>query len=217
MRARTCLLRAGVLTGWEFRLFVALVLSAAASAAPAENTATRPTHWIPLKTYQRCGPLSLFVLGTMLGYEWDLNELIARCRTDEQGGVSGEELLRVGNELGLELKMVRTNFTGLRDLTPCIAHLKESDSSPAHFSVVAGARPDAVLVIDPPHPNRWVEADRWSDRWEGRVIVPAAPATSESGWPWWRGLFSVVALLVGVACHRVFRNVFGRSGLNQKT
>ncbi len=169
--------------------------------APALVAATTRTTLIPIDELEHCGPVSLFVLGKLLGIDWKLGDVRAECQIQPDGSVTADELRRTANSLGLHLEVVRCSPGDLDRFAPCILHFRERQGRRPHFCVVSRRQGTNVLVLDPPYPTHWMSEDELVDRWDGVVLVRAARSTDDSrsqGGMWMRVALGAAAFCVGV-------------------
>jgi len=174
------------------------ILTTAMAQPPAEKDApTSPPHWVSLR---ECGRLSLLTLGELRGYGWRYSDIVRHCGIDERGGSSVDDVSRAGEKLGQPLAAIRCSFDQVRKYTPLIAFQKSKGDRPAHFCVVASALEDQVLIVDPPHPPKWVWKSDFSDSWDGLVIVPADDLSSS---PWVQRAKGLAAVIAGILLYHV--------------
>jgi len=200
-----------------FAIIIAFPVGTASRHARAAARAGDPRpnpDWIPLKEFERCGPLSLLVLGELAGREMKLAAIERWCAPSDKGEVSVTSLCDTGAKLGLRLVAVRCESGDLEALQPGIMHLRAEGEHPGHYCVAGSVSGEKVLIVDPPSPNKWVSMTDLQRRWDGVLIVLESRLpkrhTSRDRLP--LALFSTASGVAGFALHRGIAHRRRRAG-----
>jgi len=115
-----------------------------------------------------CGPISLYMVLQHYGIKTSIEE-VASLAGVERKGTSIAGLIRAAEAKGVSASAFRSSVRHLKRIQgPAIIDLPEG-----HYCVFAGWRDGAVLVLDPPRPNRWVTVNELDKHWGKRLIVLA--------------------------------------------
>jgi ABC-type bacteriocin/lantibiotic exporter with double-glycine peptidase domain len=124
-----------------------------------------------------CGPLSLFVLLTLLGFDPTIEEVKKNVPFDHVKGSSLDTLYNASKRFGLETEVLFVTPTKVRDLPPpFILHLATSEEKGfGHFLVVVGFdhTKKTIATINTDHTSlNWNPTSELLAHMSGYVLVP---------------------------------------------
>jgi len=177
----------------------------ASSSLPGAGVAAQPFEMLhPDASW--CGPRVLYFFSVYLGKERPLNEVVALCKTDEQGLTSLADLSHAAEKLGLKPTPVRCTADDLAEFNgPALISLAAADAGPVHFVGLLGKEGERLVVMDPSlsvHTRR-VPMDRLAKSFTGHAILLGEAGAARSRWLSWPAMLALtagwLAVLVGAA------------------
>jgi ABC-type bacteriocin/lantibiotic exporter with double-glycine peptidase domain len=97
-----------------------------------------------------CGPRVLYFFSVYLGKPRPLDEIVALCRTDEQGLTSLADLSKAAESLGLLPTPVKCSVDDLAEFNgPAIISVSRQQEGPVHFIGVLRREEESFVILDP--------------------------------------------------------------------
>jgi hypothetical protein len=135
----------------------------------------------------QCGPNALYLFLRLHGWKGTLEQVRKRVPVEDVKGCSLATLYRVAGELGMPVRLVKTDIDGLQaeDL-PAIVHIDNPEYMQAgHFSLFMGAGRSrtsdqkVTYLIDPiQFTENEVSAPQFERTWTAYALVRRAPGSS---------------------------------------
>jgi Peptidase C39 family len=186
-------------------VFIGLNLPAAALEFPREMK-FEPAWREPAD----CGPLALYGLMRLKGYNVTLEDVKTRCQLDPQEGCSLENLRQLGEQLGMTAEIRYVNVKDIRNVPPpFILHgVTSIAENIGHFTLV-------VDYDDKTGNYSWIDTDHQRlstnpefvvlDGYTGYVLIGRDRITERLGRWLWYGWLGIAAILLIRWCSRRLR------------